>query len=134
MTPSDTAPPPFETTRLASGRQFIEGYGEGRFRIAGRVHSGSVLVFPERTVPWPVREAAEITAQSLSAATAGEPRPEILVVGCGPRFEPPPEGLRQALRQAGVMLEWMGTGAACRTFNVLLADARSVAAALIAVE
>ncbi|MBI1985608.1 MAG: Mth938-like domain-containing protein, partial [Rhodospirillales bacterium] len=43
-------------------------------------------------------------------------------------------GLREDLKQAGLVLEWMDTGAACRTFNVLLAEERACAAALIAVE
>lgn len=122
------------TPSVAAGRQIIEGYGEGRFHIAGGVHSGSVLVFADRTIPWPVGEAAGITIDSLGEVTGAEQPPGVLLVGCGSRFEPPPGGLAKALREAGVALEWMDTGAACRTFNVLLADDRNVAAALVAVE
>ena len=64
----------------------------------------------------------------------GEDGVEILVVGCGALFEPPPSGLREGLSKKGVVLEWMDTGAACRTFNVLLAEDRACAAALIAVD
>jgi len=92
-----------------------------------------VLVFPERTVSWPVSAAQDITLESLTEVT-GEDGVEILVVGCGARFEPPPSGLREGLSEKGVVLEWMDTGAACRTFNVLLAEDRACAAALIAVE
>jgi len=56
----------------------------------------------------------------------------ILIVGCGPVFEAPPAGLREALAELDVVLEWMDTGAACRTFNVLLSEDRPCAAALIA--
>ncbi len=56
------------------------------------------------------------------------------MLGCGARFAPPPKGLREGLKAQGVALEWMDTGAACRTFNVLLAEDRGAAAALIAVE
>lgn len=56
------------------------------------------------------------------------------MLGCGARFMPPPSGLRDALRAMGVALEWMDTGAACRTFNVLLAEDRGAVGALIAVE
>ena len=62
------------------------------------------------------------------------PEAGILVVGCGAAFEPPPSGLREGLSEKGVVLEWMDTGAACRTFNVLLAEDRACAAALIAVD
>ncbi len=122
------------TPLVASGRQLIQGYGEGQFRVAGQVFSGSVLVFPERTLAWPVREPAQITLASLDAVTGGDVPTEILLVGCGARFEPAPAGLARTLRAAGVALEWMDTGAACRTFNVLLGEDRRVAAALIAVE
>ena len=122
------------TPLVASGRQLINSYGEGRFRIAGVVHAGSVLVLPERVEPWPVAEAAAVTFASLAPVTQQEPPPEILLVGCGKSFGPAPAGLGAALRQAGVALEWMDTGAACRTFNVLLSEERRVAAALIAVE
>ena len=112
----------------------IRGYGGGRFRIAGETYEGSVLVFAERTLPWPVTEAAEVTPRSLEEATGAAERPDILLVGCGPRFVAEPAGLRAALREAGAVLEWMDTSAACRTFNVLLAEDRRAAAALIAVE
>ena len=105
-----------------------------RFRIAGRVHEGSVLVFPERTLSWPVREAAAVTSESLADVTAAGAAVDILVVGCGRDFQPLPAGLREGLKAAGVALEWMDTGAASRTFNVLLTEDRAVAAALIAVE
>ncbi len=122
------------TPRLAAGRQLIQSYGGMGFRIAGDAHRGSVIVLPERTLPWPVREAAAVTVQSLSEVTGAGIAATVLVVGCGARFEPVPEGLREGLKQAGLALEWMDTGAACRTFNVLLAEERACAAALIAVE
>ena len=122
------------TPVVASGGQLIETYGEGRFRIAGVIYAGSVLVLPERVEPWPITEAAAVTLASLAPVTQPKPPPEILLVGCGKGFGPAPSGLGAALRQAGVALEWMDTGAACRTFNVLLAEERRVAAALIAVD
>ena len=116
------------------GRQVIQSYGEGRFRIAGTLHAGSVLVWPERVEAWPVAEARAIGIDSLSAMAAADEATEILLVGCGARFLPVPAGLGEALRRDGMVLEWMDTGAACRTFNVLLGEDRRVAAALIAVD
>ncbi len=92
-----------------------------------------MLVFTERKLPWPVAEAAQVTPRSLEEVTFAVERPDILLIGCGPSFVAEPAGLRAALRDAGAVLEWMDTGAACRTFNVLLAEDRRVAAALIAV-
>jgi uncharacterized protein len=121
------------TPAIPEGRQIIEGYGDGRFRIGGEVYEGSVIVLPERTVAWPVANFADMTLDSLAAVTAEESDVELLLLGCGQRTELVTKGFRQPLRDAGVVLEPMATGAACRTFNVLLAEERPVAAALIAV-
>jgi len=122
------------TPAVPSGRQLIQGYGGGQFRIAGQVYVGSVLVFPERTLAWPVVATSGITPDSLAAAIEARAEIDILLVGCGARFLAPPPDLRAHLKAMGLALEWMDTGAACRTFNVLLAEERHVAAALIAVE
>ncbi len=121
------------TPPLPLGSQLIQGYGDGNFRISGEVHGGSVVVFPKRTVSWPVTEPADVTLASLAGAMENVEANQILVVGCGPRAVPPPSGLREGLRAAGIALEWMDTGAACRTYNVLLIDDRAVTAALIAI-
>jgi len=119
---------------IPEGRQVIQSYGGGGFRISGVDHRGAVLVFPTRTVPWNVAALAEATADNLAPVTAPDAHVTLLLMGAG--RAPPgvlmPE-LRKALREAGVVAEVMDTGAACRTFNVLMAEERRVAAALIAV-
>jgi uncharacterized protein len=115
-----------------AGRQLIQGYHPGGFRIAGIDHQGSVLVLPERTSPWPVRAPDEVTPASLAPIVAAGPAVELLILGLGPRFLAVPAELRQALKDRGIALEAMDTGAACRTYNVLVAEERRVAAALIA--
>ncbi len=122
------------TARPAAGRQIVERYGNGGFTIAGVRHPGSVLVFRDRTLAWASRGADDIDVAALRLALSGEAVPRILVVGCGRSFAPRPAGFDEAMRQAGAGVEWMDTGAACRTFNVLLLEDRDVAAALIAVE
>ncbi|SMF76940.1 Uncharacterized conserved protein, contains Mth938-like domain [Tistlia consotensis] len=120
------------TPRLPEGRQVVERYGAGRFRISGRAHEGSVLVTPEATLAWPVTTFAEITLESLEPLLlAGL---DVLLLGCGPKLLLPPKPLKQAVRERGAVLEPMDTGAAARTFNVLMAEERRVGAALIAVE
>lgn len=122
-----------EFTRVAQeGRQVIQAHREGGFTIAGVRHDGSVLVLPERTMPWPVTELSAVTMESLEPITAVAESVDILLLGAGARFGQPPMELRQALRAHGIVTEAMDTGAACRTFNVLLAEDRRVAAALIA--
>lgn len=122
------------TPLVPAGRQIIESYGAGRFRVSGARFEGSILVFPHRTAAWPVTSAAELAVGSLAeveaAAAAGEV--EVLLLGCGARMAMIPAALRSRLRAAGVVIESMDTGAACRTYNVLMAEGRRVAAALIA--
>ena len=122
-----------EFTRIApEGPQIIQAHRAGGFTIAGVRHEGSVLVLPERTLPWPVRELAAVTMESLAPITAAADSIDILVLGCGAAFGQPEARLREALRAHGIVTEAMDTRAACRTFNVLLAEDRRVAAALIA--
>ncbi len=83
---------------------------------------------------WSVVTHEDISIDSLQLIVKAEPSVEILLIGCGPNFLLPPKVLREQLRKYGVCLEWMDTGAACRTFNVLLTEERRVAAALIAVQ
>ncbi len=129
MSGLDATPP----TR-PSGLQVIQAYGNGGFRIAGERHRGSCLVFRERTRAWGVGRAEDISVESLGGMVATEEGVRILLVGCGRRFSPPPKPIVEALRAHGINVEWMDTGAACRTFNVLLGEDREVAAALIAVD
>ncbi len=115
-------------------RPFIHGYGDHRFRIGGEVYGGSVLIISDNVVAWRVNDPSAVNLESLSAAISAKPRPEILFVGCGARFVAPPKGLDGALSDIGISLEWMDTGAACRTYNVVMSEDRAIAVALIAVE
>lgn len=117
---------------LTESRQLIQRYGSGAFTIAGKEYKGSVLVLPERTCAWDVAGFDAISEASL-APVLQTPPPEILVVGSGATqgfFSPE---LRARLRGLGVAVECMDTGAACRTFNILMSEDRKVAAALLAV-
>jgi uncharacterized protein len=123
------------TPLVPAGRQIIESYGGGGFRVSGRTIAGSVVVFPDHTAEWPVAEVTALNADSVAdivrAAAGGSI--DLLLVGCGARMTQIPASVRHALRDAGVVIEAMDTGAACRTYNVLMADGRRVAAALIAI-
>ncbi|MBM09998.1 MAG: hypothetical protein CMF69_10575 [Magnetovibrio sp.] len=119
------------TPVVPSGSQFIQSYGDGGFRISDITYQGSVLVFPEKTEAWPIIDSHDVSIANLADAIVN--RPLILLVGCGATFHPSPISLRNALKDVGTALEWMDTGAACRTFNVLLSESRNVVSALIAV-
>ncbi len=116
-----------------SGRNLIEAYGDGGFTIAGNKTSGSLLIFPSSIAAWPVERPEDITLDSLAEVFRQDPAVELLLVGCGLKHVLPPADLRHGLSAAGLVADFMNTGAACRTFNVLLAEDRRVAAALIAV-
>lgn len=122
------------TPSVPAGRQVIQAYGEGGFRIAGVRHQGSVLVLPEETRSLAAAEAKEITHEALAPIFGTAAEVEILLIGCGGAIAPVDSALRSALRASGIAVEPMDTGAACRTFNVLLAEGRAAAAALIAVD
>lgn len=114
------------------GQTYINGYGDGGFRIGGVRHEGSVLIIEGAVIPWDVASADAIDAESLSAVFAAASEIDLLIIGTG-------EGLtlstaaRGALDAAGVHADPMSTGAAARTYNLLLLEGRRVAAALIAV-
>ena len=116
-----------------SGPTFITAYGEGGFRIVGERHEGAVLIVGNSVHAWEVASTGEITAESLKSIGQAAERPDVLILGCGAEASDSPEALRQRLKNLGLIVEIMGTGAACRTFNLLRAEGRAVAAALIAV-
>lgn len=118
------------TPVIPAGRQVIEGYSASGFRISGALHAGSVLVFVDRTESWPVAALSEATFERFAPVIARGDI-EILLLGCGQRMGMVPPALRRDLRANGIVIDAMDTGAACRTYNVLLAEERHVAAALI---
>ena len=123
------------TPLIPKGKQVIDAYGDGGFRVSGTRIEGSVIVYPDRTSSWAPTAFADVTVPALEEIlAAGRARQvELLLLGTGARMVQVDRVLRQELRNAGVVLEAMDTGAACRTYNVLLAEGRRVVAALIAV-
>ena len=118
------------TPLVPAGRQVIERYAPSGFRVTGVIYRGPILVFPDRTLLWDAANAAAVTWESL-APVAEHGGIQILLLGLGRFMSAVPATLRNALRAAGIALEPMDTGAACRTYNVLVAEGRQVAAALI---
>jgi uncharacterized protein len=119
------------TPLIPGDRQVIDSYGPGRFLVSGEQHAGSVIVFSDRTVAWPVASFAEISLGGLDAVIGAETPVDVLIIGCMRTPQPVPAALRTALRGQGIGCDAMDTGAACRTYNVLLSEGRRVAAALI---
>lgn len=121
-----------EKPHVAPGLQLIQAYRPGGFTISGVRHTGSVLILPERVLPWAATDPEALDEAAFAALRAVEPVPDILVVGTGSGFVLLPHALRQAIRAWGPVVEVMATPAGCRTYNVLLSEGRRVAATLIA--
>lgn len=120
------------TRAAAAGRLLVQTYGAGGFKVAGARHLGSILLFPDRILPWPVAAMADVTAENLRPVADADPPVEVLIIGCGARHDRLAPSLREAL--GNVAVDVMATGPACRTYNVLAGEDRRVAAALIAID
>jgi len=128
---------PRPATRFAGhfpGRAPIDAYGNGGFRFADMNHRGSILCLPSGVHGWPVTTVDELTLANLARALDELERPHFLLLGTGRSQIFPSLEVRQAFAAKLVGLEIMDTGAAARTYNVLLAEQRPVAAALLAVD
>jgi uncharacterized protein len=109
--------------------QTITAYGEGYVMVNGERRDSSAVVTPERIVAWENRRFGELTREDF-AFLAGLGM-EIVLLGTGARQRFPNPRLTAPLAQAGVGLEAMDLKAACRTFNILVAEERKVALALL---
>jgi uncharacterized protein len=116
------------------GRAPIDAYGNGGFRFADMSHRGSILCLPSGIHGWSVDDPAKLSVEDFSRIIAQAGDIEVLLVGIGDTMRVLPKELKQALRDAGIAADPMSTGAAVRTYNIMLSEARAVAAALIAVE
>ncbi len=116
------------------GRAPIDAYGNGGFRFAEMSHRGSILCLPSGIYAWQPGSPDEIEAAALAPVLAERDALDLLLLGTGRRSQLLRAELRRAFDAAGVALEVMDTGAACRTYNVLLGEGRPVGAALLAVD
>lgn len=114
------------------GRYRIDDYGNGGFRFADMSHRGSILALPSGVRAVGPESWKEIDAATIDLAIA-EGGIDLLIVGTGKDLMPIASPLRAKLRDAGVGCETMATGAAVRTYNMLLDEGRQVGALLIAV-
>ena len=119
-----------EITRQGeSDRQLIQRYASGGFKVSGVSFTGPIIVTSVKTVAWPVAAFTSLTIDDFAMLFAEAPW-DVCLLGCGDRTEFVPPDLRAALKAKGIPVDAMGTGSACRTFNVLTAEGRHVVAAL----
>ena len=115
------------------GRAPVDSYGNGGFRFADMSHRGSLLMLPSGIYGWDMDEGDPLTIENFQRVFEEASAIEVLLVGTGRDIRPLPVELKMQLRQHAVSSDPMSTGAAVRTYNIMLAESRAVAAALIAV-
>jgi len=114
----------------AEGRNMFTGYGPGYVEVNRTRYGASLVVSGDRLVTdWPITSVDGLTADHLAAIV--EMKPEILLLGTGATFAFPEPARMAPLHKARIGVEVMDTAAACRTYNILLAEGRNVVAALI---
>lgn len=115
------------------GQHPVTAYGDGGFRFAEMSHRGSLLLLPSGIRAVEAQHISVLPVATLDAIIAERETIELFLIGTGSDTLVLPSSLRNALFTAGIRHEAMQTGAAIRTYNVLLAEDRHVAALLIAV-
>ncbi len=115
------------------GRAPIDAYGNGGFRFADMSHKGSILCLPDGIRGWKVARLQDLTDDSLEAVFACADI-DVFLLGLGHEIRPLASALRARFQSAGIVVDLMSTGAAVRTYNVLLGEQRAVGCGLIAVD
>ena len=113
------------TPALPKGHHIIQSYGAGRFVLQGQEIQTNLLVW---AADYHTLEGAELTAPDIPSLI--NPLPELIIIGTGTSLKPIAPELKTALKNQNLSIELMDTGAACRTYNVLIAEDRRVAALL----
>jgi uncharacterized protein len=119
---------------MARDAPAIDAYGDGGFRLDGVRQDGSLLIVADAPQRWSVATAGDLTPDSLAPVLQASPAAvELLLLGMGGKNALPPKAVREAVRRAGLGLEFLDTPAAAKLYNVLTSEGRRVAAALIAI-
>ena len=118
------------TDEKIGGINLIRSYAPGEVRIGETVIRGSCLITPDQVIDdWRPRTVADLSLDDLQPVIAM--KPEVVVIGSGPRQEFPAPEILGAVLSRGIGCEVMDTGAACRTYNILASEGRTVVAALL---
>lgn len=112
----------------------IDAYGDGGFRFAEMSHRGGLMCLPDAMRAFSPTQPAEITAEALAPLLALAGSLRLVLFGAGKDIAPLPADIAALLRENGFSVDPMSTGAAARTWNVLLAEGRMVAALLLPVD
>lgn len=120
------------TPLLKEGKKRIDSYGNGGFVVSGERFDGNIIILPDSAFKTSVKTIESSKPDQLNPILSAVDI-EVLLVGCGATTEFFPDEIEQQLKSRGISVEYMNTGAAARTYNVLLTEERKVAVVLIAV-
>jgi uncharacterized protein len=120
--------------RFLPGRHLIDSFGNGGFRLGGVSHVGSILIAPSGVRALPVNSIADLILGHFDMLIAEKNQIDMVLIGTGRDMLPLSKTLASHLREIGLGFETMSTNAAVRTYNVVLAEDRRVAAIIIAVD
>jgi uncharacterized protein len=123
-----------EDPRFLPGRHLIESFGNGGFRLGGLSNAGSLLITPTGARAFRAENISAVTSEQISALIAEKAAIDMVLIGTGREMLPLPDDVAKRLRSEGMGFDIMNTNAAVRTYNVVLAEDRRVAAILIAVD
>ena len=113
-----------------ANQKVFTGHGAGYVTVAGERHERPVVVTPQQVLTdWPPQDFSELEEAHFDLFL--ELQPEVVLLGTGPRQQFPHARLYRKLVEAGIGIEFMDTAAACRTYNLLVADERKVIAAIL---
>lgn len=125
------------TPLIPEGKKIIEAYGNSGFKVNNEKFESSIIILPDFLYQIDIKNFSEINEANFEKLfekiIEHQNLIEVLLVGCGQAIDFLPRALEQKLKQNNIIIDYMDTGAACRTYNVLLSEQRNVAAFLIAV-
>lgn len=119
------------TPLVRKGQQIIQSYSGGKFKVSGQIYDYSVIVSPEETIKWDAAAFHDLDVSAFRPLFDKADEIDVVLLGCGAEIAFLPEKLRFELKEKGLQIDVMDTGAACRTYNVLMAEGRRVVCALL---
>lgn len=117
------------TPLVDAGKKIITGYGDGNFKVNQDTYTHHIVVSADTVSAWEVNSIDDVPVASFAGFNFDDI--ELLLIGTGKHSSQVADSLRQYFTDRGISVEVMDTGAACRTYNVLLSEDRKVAAALL---
>ncbi len=122
------------TPLINKGQQVIVSYANAVFKVSGSSYEHAIIVTPEKTLTWDIGGVSDVSKlhfKHFSYLTERSNEIDVLLLGCGKNMVFMPKELKLNLKSAGLSVDIMDTGAACRTYNILMSEGRRVACALL---